>query len=294
MQKLLGNKKAIFIFVFPAFFLFTAIVIVPIFFSVCYSTLDWDGISNGTFIGLKNYIRLFQNNTDGFPRAVLNSFILALLSVFIQLPIALTLALVLAREIKGEKFFRTVFFVPVIISTVVIGQLWIKIYNPGYGLLNTILKGIGLDNLAGRWLASTEQALGCVFAVIVWQYIGYHMLIMYASAKSISPEIYESALIDGANELTIALRISIPLMKPIIRVCITFAVIGSFKSFDLIYVMTGGGPLHATEVPTILMYNSIFYRYRYGYGSAMAIFIILECLVFTLAINKLLKKDVTA
>jgi len=293
VQKLLGNKKAIFLFIFPAFLLFTVIVIVPIFFSVYYSMLDWDGIAQGTFVGFKNYIRLFQNNADGFPRTVINSFILAILSVGIQLPIALTLALVLARGIKGEKIFRTVFFVPVIISTVVIGQLWIKIYNPDYGLLNTVLRGIGLESLAGRWLASTEQALGCVFVVIVWQYIGYHMLIMYASAKSISPEIYESALIDGANELTIATRISIPLMLPIIRVCVIFAVIGSFKSFDLIYVMTGGGPLHSTEVPTILMYSTIFYKYKYGYGSAMAIFIILECLVFTIAIKKLLSKDVT-
>lgn len=293
MQKLLGNKKAIFLFIFPALLVFTVIVIVPIFFSVYYSLLDWDGIANGTFVGFKNYIRLFQNNTDGFPRTVLNSFILAILSVSIQLPISLTLALVLARGVKGEKIFRTVFFVPVIISTVVIGQLWIKIYNPDYGLLNTVLKGIGLENLAGRWLASTEQALGCVFVVIVWQYIGYHMLIMYASAKSISPEIYESALIDGANELTIAFRISIPLMLPIIRVCVIFAVIGSFKSFDLIYVMTGGGPLHSTEVPTILMYSTIFYKYKYGYGSAMAIFIILECLLCTLGIKKLLSKDVT-
>lgn len=293
MQKLLGNKKAIFIFIFPALLLFTVIVIVPIFFSVYYSTLDWDGISKGTFVGFENYLRLFQNNTDGFPRTVINSFMLAILSVGIQLPIALTLALILAREVKGEKIFRTIYFIPVIISTVVIGQLWIKIYNPDYGLLNTVLRSIGLEAFAGRWLASTEQALGCVFVVIVWQYIGYHMLIMYASAKSISSEIYESALIDGANELTIALRISIPLMKPIIQVCVIFAVIGSFKSFDLIYVMTGGGPLHATEVPTILMYTSIFSKYQYGYGSAMAIFIIIECLVFTLVIKKLLSKDVT-
>ncbi|NLN64149.1 MAG: sugar ABC transporter permease [Clostridiaceae bacterium] len=292
MQKLLGNKKAIFLFVFPALLLFTVIVIVPIFFSVYYSMLDWDGIAKGTFVGFNNYIRLFQNNTDGFPRTVLNSFILAILSVGIQLPIALTLALILAREVRGEKIFRTIYFIPVIISTVVIGQLWTRIYNPDYGLLNTVLRGIGLESLAGRWLASTEQALGCVFVVIVWQYIGYHMLIMYASAKSISSEIYESALIDGANELTIAMRISIPLMKPIIRVCVIFAVIGSFKSFDLIYVMTGGGPLHATEVPTILMYTSIFAKYRYGYGSAMAIFIIVECLVFTVAIKKLMSKDV--
>lgn len=294
MHKLLSDRKAIFVFIFPAFLLFTAIVILPIFFSIYYSTLKWDGISKGIFVGLKNFSHLFYNNTDGFPKAVLNSMILAVLSVCIQLPAALVLALVLARGIRGEKIFRTVFFIPVIISTVVIGQLWLKIYNPEYGLLNTLLRNIGLDALAGGWIASTEQALGCVFAAIVWQHIGYHMLIMYASAKSISPEIYESALIDGAKEPTIALKISIPLLKPIIRVCVIFAVIGSFKYFDLIYVITGGGPLHSSEVPTTLMYTAIFSKYQYGYGSAMAIFIIVECLVFTVIIRKLFSKDVTS
>lgn len=294
VQKLLSDKKAILIFVLPTFLLFTTIVILPIFFSGYYSTLKWDGFSKSIFVGFKNFVQLFVNNTDGFPKAVLNSLTLAILSVGIQLPAALVLALVLARGIRGEKIFRTVLFIPVIISTVVIGQLWLKIYNPDYGLLNTLIRNIGLDSLAGRWIASPEQALGCVFVVILWQHIGYHMLIMYASAKSISPEIYESALIDGANELAIALKISIPLMKPIIQVCVIFAVIGSFKSFDLIYVITGGGPLHSSEVPTSLMYTAIFSKYQYGYGSAMAIFIIVECLVFTILIKKLFSKEVTS
>jgi raffinose/stachyose/melibiose transport system permease protein len=294
VQKLLGDKKAIFIFIFPTFLLFTIIIILPIFLSAYYSMLKWDGISKGIFVGFENFKNLFYNNTDGFPKAVTNSLILAVLSVGIQLPIAIILALVLARGVKGEKIFRTIFFIPVIISTVVIGQLWLKIYNPDYGLLNTLLRNIGLSVFEGKWIASTEQALGCVFVAILWQHIGYHMLILYASAKSISQEIYESALIDGANETTIALKISIPLMKPIIRVCVMLAVIGSFKSFDLIYVITGGGPLHSSEVPTTLMYTAIFSKYQYGYGSSMAIFIIVECLVFTLIIKKLFSKDVTA
>lgn len=294
MQRLLGDKKAIFLFVFPTFLLFTVIVILPIFISTYYSLLKWNGFSKGVFVGFNNYIRLFVNNADGFPKAVINSVILAVLSVGIQLPIAMILALVLARGIRGEKTFRTIFFIPVIISTVVIGQLWMKIYNPDYGLLNTVLRYLGLKSLTGQWIASTDQALGCVFVAIVWQYIGYHMLIMYASAKSISTEIYESARIDGAGEPMIALRISIPLMKPIIRVCVIFAVIGSFKYFDLIYVITGGGPLHSSEVPTTLMYTAIFFKYQYGYGSAMAIFVIAECLVCTAIIGKLFSKDITA
>jgi len=212
--------------------------------------------------------------------------------VFIQLPISLLLALILSRGIKGEKFYRTVYFIPVILSTVVIGQLWMKIYNPNYGLLNFILTKIGLQSLTNQWLGNTKTALMAVFVPILWQYIGYHMLLMYASAKSIPTDIYEAAKIDGATESQIAFRITIPLMKPILKVCVIFAVIGSFKAFDLIYVLTNGGPLHASEVPSTLMYTTIFTKYQYGYGSAMAIFIILESLIGTLIIQKLFGKDV--
>jgi raffinose/stachyose/melibiose transport system permease protein len=234
---------------------------------------------------------LFINNVDGFPRSTINSLILAVISVCIQLPLSLFLALILARGIKGEHFFRTVYFIPVIISTVVIGQLWMKIYNPDYGAINIVLNSIGLKSLARAWLANTNTALCAVFVAMLWQYVGYHMLLMYASAKSIPTDIYEAAMIDGASESQIAFKITIPLMKPILRICIIFAVTGSFKAFDLIYVMTGGGPMHSTDVPTTLMYTTIFSRYQYGYGSAMAIFIIAECLLFTVIIQKTFGND---
>jgi ABC-type sugar transport systems, permease components len=291
MDKLLRDKKAIFLFVFPTFLIFAVIVLLPIAYSFGYSLQKWDGISQGIFIGFENYKNLVVNNTDGFLKSVANSGILALLSVCIQLPISLILALVLARGVKGEKTFRTIYFIPVVLSTVVIGQLWMKIYNPDYGLLNVVLTDIGLKSLANTWLGNTKTALGAVFVPILWQYIGYHMLLMYASAKSISTDIYEAAKIDGAGEVRTAFKISIPLMKPILKVCVVFAVIGSFKSFDLIYVLTNGGPLHASEVPTTLMYTTIFSDYQYGYGSSMAIFIIAECLICTVVIQKLFGKD---
>lgn len=291
MEKLRRDKKAIFLFVFPALLVFFVIILLPIFTSAYYSLLKWDGIGKGVFIGLENYKNLFVNNTDGFLKSVINAFWLALLSVGIQLPISLVLALVLARGIRGENFFRTVYFIPVILSTVVIGQLWMKIYNPDYGLLNYVFAKLGLKTLENQWLANPKIVLISVFIPILWQYIGYHMLLMYASAKSISTDIYEAARIDGAGELTIATRITIPLIKPILKVCVIFAVIGSFKSFDLIYVLTNGGPMHASEVPTTLMYTTIFSKYQYGYGSAMAIFIIVECLICTVLIQKLFGKE---
>lgn len=289
MDKILNNKKAIFIFVFPAMLLFIIAVILPIIISTYYSLLDWNGIGKSTFVGIKNYTTLFVNNTDGFIKSVQNSFILAILSVVIQLPLSLVLALILARGIKGEGFFRTVYFIPVIISTVVIGQLFMKIYNPDYGMLNIILKNIGLGKYANAWLADTKTALFATFIPIIWQYVGYHMLLMYAAIKSVSEDIYEAAKIDGASAFTMAIHITIPLIKPILQVCTVFAVVGSFKAFDLIYVLTNGGPLHASEVPSTIMYSTIFNKYMYGYGSAMSTFIIVECLVFTLIIYKLFK-----
>jgi raffinose/stachyose/melibiose transport system permease protein len=289
MDSVLSNKKAICLFVIPTLIVFSVIVFLPIFMSAYYSTLDWDGIGKGTFIGIDNYIKLFSDGV--FLKSIFNSFLFAFASIFIQLSISLVLALILANGIKGEKLYRTIYFIPVIISTIVIGQLWTKIYNADYGLLNALLKSIGLENLVNDWLGNENTALVCSFIPTLWQYVGYHMLIMYAGAKSISEEIYEAAEIDGSSKLNTAFKITLPLLKPILKVCVTFSLIGSLKVFDLIYVLTNGGPLHATEMPSTLMYSSIFNSYQYGYGSAMAVFIIIECLVFTIILDKVFKTE---
>ena len=280
MNRVLSNKKAVFIFLLPALVLFLTIIIVPIFMSVTYSLTEWDGIGKKVFTGFDNYKELFLTNSDGFWRAVKNSLIFAAGSVFVQLPISLILALILARGVKGERFYVSVYFIPVLISTVVIGQLWMKIYNPQYGLLNTVLRSMGLEQLTGNLLGDTKKVIFAMIVPVLWQYIGYHMLLMYASVRSISEEIFEAARIDGANGIQTALHITIPLMKPILKVCVTFAVVGSLKNFDLVYVMTGGGPAGASQLPSTLMVETIFSRNMYGYGSSMAIFIILECFLF--------------
>ena len=280
MNRVLSNKKAVFIFLLPALVLFLTIIIVPIFMSVTYSLTEWDGIGKKVFTGFDNYKELFLTNSDGFWRAVKNSLIFAAGSVFVQLPISLILALILARGVKGERFYVSVYFIPVLISTVVIGQLWMKIYNPQYGLLNTVLRSMGLEQLTGNWLGDTKKVIFAVIVPVLWQYIGYDMLLMYASVRAISEEICLAARIDGANGIQTALHITIPLMKPILKVCVTFAVVGSLKNFDLVYVMTGGGPAGASQLPSTLMVETIFSRNMYGYGSSMAIFIILECFLF--------------
>lgn len=287
MDRVMKNKGAVVFFIMPAAVLFSGIIILPIFMSGYYSLLDWDGITPGTFIGLKNYAEIFSSESSGFTKSVSNALILALLAVLLQLPVSLLLAVTLSNGVRWERFFLSVFFIPVLLSTVVTGQLWMKIYNYEYGILNLFLRGIGLDNLTRIWLGDTKTALPAAFAAQLWQYIGYNMLLLYAGIKSQSQEVREAAKIDGAGNCKMALYITIPQLKPVLRVCTIFAVVGSLKMFDLIYVLTDGGPVHATEVPSTLMVRMIFFRDRYGLGSSMAIFIIFICFFFAILISKL-------
>lgn len=288
MERALRNKKAICFFVLPALIWFCAISLFPVFQSAGYSLLDWDGITQAKFVGFSNYIMMFQE--PEFFQAVSNSILLAAASVFIQLPIAMVLALILAGGVRGENFYRNVFFVPVIISGTIIANLWMKIYHPSYGLLNEGLAALGLQSLQREWLGSEATALLACFVPMVWQYIGYHMLLFYSAAKSISPEIIEAAEVDGASKFQIAKSIIIPMIVPMIKACVIFAVIGSLKSFDMIYILTGGGPVNASQVPSLMMYKKIFISNEYGYASAIAMFIIIECLIFTGMIQKIFSK----
>lgn len=290
MKKMFSNKLAILLFMLPAMTFFLLIIILPVILSGYYATLEWNGFGGAEFIGLGNFEALFITNIDGFGRAVKNSFLFMVISVFVQIPFSLVLALILANGIKGEGFFRTVFFIPVVLATVVIGQLWMKIYNPDYGLLNVFLRSVGLEKYAHAWLGDTKTALGASFIPILWQYVGYHMLLLYAAIKTISQDIYEAARIDGANGTQLATRITIPLIVPMLKVSTIFSVTGSLKIFDLIFVLTNGGPAGASEVPSTLMVKSIFKSYQYGYGSAMAVFIIFECFVFTALVRVIFKK----
>ena len=236
-------------------------------------------------------MELFTSKSINISRALKNAFLLALLSCCIQLPFALWLALRLSRPIKGRSAFLSIFFLPVLISTVVIGQLWLKIYNPDYGLLNVFLRSIGLEKWTQIWLGDKKYALGAAFVPILWQYVGYHMLLMYAGIKGVPVELTEAAMLDGATDAQINRYIIIPYIRPILRVSVIFAITGSLKSFDLIYVLTNGGPSHATEVPSTLMISMLFLRNRYGMGSAIAVMLIVLCFVFALLINVLFKEE---
>ncbi len=294
-------------FLAPALLLFVGVLIAPIFMSTYYSFFDWNGMGSRTFVGFKNYAELFTSEDFKFGLALRNSLLLAALSVFIQLPLSLALALALGKGIKGERGFLSVFFAPVLISTVVIGQLWLKIYNPDYGLLNSALRAIpaegGTSNLEAvimkwtgdvkdvLWLGNQKIALGAAFVPILWQYVGYHMLLMYAGVKGVPIDLREAAMLDGASAGQVNRYIVLPHIKPIIKISVIFAVTGSLKSFDLIYVLTNGGPFHSTEVPSTLMISLMFLRNRYGMGSTIAVILIILCFAFALLIGAAFRKE---
>ena len=287
MNKILGNKTAIAAFVAPSLILFGGIIFYSIIMSFRYSLLDWNGFGEGIFVGFSNYAKMFQDKV--FLRSAVNSLLLGFVTLVTQLPLALLLALLLTSGIKGEGFYRTVFFIPMTLYSVVIGQLWLKIYNPNYGVLNTLLGVLGLESLQRNWLGDVNTALFSAFVPIIWQNVGYHMLLLYTSINSISKDILEAAKLDGASGVKAARYITIPLVKPMLRTCAIFVVIGSLKAFDMIYVLTNGGPVHMTEVPSSLMFSSIFNLNKYGYGSAISIFIVVECIVMAVILQKVFR-----
>ena len=291
MNKLYSNRLRILIFLLPALILFCGVLIAPIAMSAYYSFFDWNGIGAKTFIGFNNYIELFTSDSIAFLKALGNSMLLALLSVALQLPLALGLALALGKGIRGERAFLSIYFMPVLISSVVIGQLWVKIYNPEYGILNALLRAVGLDSWTRIWLGEESTAMGAVLVPMLWQYVGYHMLLLYAGVKSVPTELREAAMLDGATDRQVNRYIVLPYIKPILRISVIFAVTGSLKSFDLIYVLTNGGPFHSTEVPSTLMISMLFLRNRYGMGSTIAVMLIILCFGFALLISAIFKGE---
>lgn len=282
----------VFLFLLPALILFGGILIAPIVMSGYYSFFDWHLVKgNQGFVGLANYKELFTSNSIAFSKALGNSLILAAVSVFIQLPISLGLALLLGRGIKGERVFLSIFFLPVLISTVVIGQLWLKIYNPNYGLLNVALTSLGFEQFKDyTWLSSSSAIWAC-FIPTLWQFVGYHMLLMYAGVKSVPTEYREAAKIDGATEGQVNRYIVIPYIKGILKVSVIFAVTGSLKSYDMIKILLGSQKHSPVEVPTTRLINQIIERNRVGMGSAIAVILIILCFAFALIIGKVFRED---
>ncbi|TNJ66253.1 sugar ABC transporter permease [Paenibacillus hemerocallicola] len=285
MHTLKRTSWAIALGLLPALVIYIGIAVVPIGMSFYYSLVDWDGLSDVRFVGLDNFTDILSDPV--FWNAVKNNLIMMATGLAGQLPLGLLLALALNRAMRGIQFFRTVGFLPVVISAVIVSLIWSKMYGVESGLINQFLGLIGLDAWKQNWLGSTTWAMLSLSVTYIWQNCGLYMVIYLAALQNIPSEINESAMMDGATGWKRVLLITIPMIRPTIWVTVVFAISNSFRVFDLIYVMTAGGPAHNTEVMTIYMYINTFTNIQFGYGSAVSVLILIFSLIVIYGANKL-------
>ncbi|SHE91559.1 carbohydrate ABC transporter permease [Clostridium fallax] len=276
------------LFIIPAFILYTFFFINPVIKSVYLSLVKWNGIPNveKKFIGFDNFIKFFKD--PAFYKALFNVSVFIVVSFVIIMPIAYLLALLVSSKIRGIRFFKTSYFIPAILPTAATGLLWTLILYKSGGALNAFLEVLGLGSLTQDWLGDPKIAIFTVALVNAWVFIGYNMLIFVAGLTNIPEEIVEAAKVDGATGFKAQIYIVLPLMKESFKIFAVLAVAGSFKVFDIIYVMTGGGPGGATDVPATMLYDQAFRFNNFGYGSSIGIFILMAALISTVILNKIL------
>jgi raffinose/stachyose/melibiose transport system permease protein len=272
----------IILFLSPAAILYSLLVIYPVIQAAHHGFYKWNGLGPITnFVGLDNYVRILSDEI--FHKAVWHNIVIIVLSLVTQLPLALFCAILVGRHLRGRSFFRMVYFLPFVLSEVVTGLIWSFIYHPRGGLLNWVLSLIWPTWDPPSWLGSPNiLVLLCIFVVINWKYFGYHMILYVAGLQNIPAEIEEAARIDGASGWQVIRYIILPLLAPTIRLTIYFAVLGSIQLFDLVWVMTQGGPANASNTMATYMYQFGFLRTQLGYGSSIAVIMFLICFSFSL------------
>jgi raffinose/stachyose/melibiose transport system permease protein len=270
------------LFLLPAAVIYILLVILPVVQATYYGFFKWNGLGPATnFVGLENYVRILSD--DIFLGAVRHNLALIALSMITQLPLALACALLVGRKLRGRSVFRMVYFLPFVLSEVVTGLIWSFIYHPRAGLLNWILSIIAPNWDPPSWLGTPNSlVLASIFVVITWKYFGYHMILYVAGLQNIPSEVEEAAQIDGASSWQVIRYVIIPLLGPTIRLTIYLSVLGSLQIFDLVWVMTQGGPANVSNTMATYLYQFGFLRSQLGYGSSVAVIMFLMCFGFSL------------
>jgi len=272
-----SRKWALIFLAVPVSF-YIVVVIYPLASSFYYSFTDWNGFSEQyNFVGLDNFERM---RTDRLFRGALkNTLVWTVAAVVVPTSIGLLIALALHERGLLSRLYKSLFYLPICLSLVVIGQVWIWIYQPGFGLLNIVLEKIGLSEYTRAFLADPDTALESVIAAWSWQQVALAMVIFLAGLTAVPRELTEAAEIDGAGYWRTVRHVIIPLLRPASVIVIALSVINSLKSFDILYMMTRGGPFHSSDNLAMMMYNESFQKYRMGYGSAIAVVLFLITLV---------------
>ncbi len=284
------SARAALPYIVPALLLVLVFVFLPVCFNLYYSMFRWNAFEiNRVYVGLEYYVRLFSDPV--FYIALKNNVIYAVISILFQVGGGLVLAAVLEDKVirRWQTLFRTIFFIPSVISIAVVGLLWQLLYNPDIGLINGALRAIGQNEWAHAWLADSKTAIYAVVAVSQWQFTGYMTMLFLIAMHKIPGELYEASMIDGANRIQTFFHITIPQIKEMILVGTMITVIGAFRVFDEVYVMTFGGPGRSTEVMGTMLYRAAFRNDEMGYASAIATIIFVVTLSLSLLQMKLAK-----
>lgn len=283
LQKFSDNQDlASWVFIAPAIIGTLVFIVIPVICSFGLSFAKWDLINPIEFVGFSNYKELFRDAV--FYKILINTFVFAFSTSILGVIIPLVLASVLNSKIRGSEFFKTAYFLPFITPMIVIGIVWEWIFDPNIGFLANVLN-IHLD-----WLYSTDLAMPALIIVSVWKLIGYNMIIFLASLSGVSNSLFEAAKIDGANSFQTFKNVTIPVLSPTIFFVVIITAISSFQVFDLIYLMTQGGPLDSTNVLVYSIYKNAFEYFNVGKASAIAYVLFFIILVLTLIQWNLRKK----
>ena len=279
-----SDRPTFWAFMTPALVLMIVFFVIPVIYVVVISFMKWNGINTPAFVNVKNFMLLFRDKA--FKRSIYDNVIWALVAGFIQVPLAMVMAIILSRKPKGWKFFRTVYFFPQVISGIALATLWRAIYRADTGLLNALLRSVGLGHLAKDWLGTLETAFPAV--IIYWVfYVGYYMVIMMADITTIDDSYYEAATIDGASDFQQAIYITIPLIrKTSLLTCVTLASVMGLRQFEQVYMLTNGGPANSTSTIVLYMYKKL-QDANYGMASASAVILIIIGVIFIICIRKI-------
>ncbi|MEI5667784.1 sugar ABC transporter permease [Bosea sp. CCNWLW174] len=283
-----GKLSTILLFLPPALLLFTLFVVLPVGEAAWYSGFNWNGFGKPTnWIGLDNYRFVFDNRAFG--TAFKNNLLIIVVSLVIQLPLALSLAIILADRFRGSVALRMVFFLPYILAEIATGLIFSFVYDGDYGLLAAIYKSFGAE--APHLLASPQTAFAAILVVVVWKYFGFHMMLFIAALQTIDRSMLEAARIDGASRWQSLRYVVIPALAPTIRLSVFFAIVGSLQLFDLVMPLTRGGPSDSSHTMVSFLYTFGITRMRVGFGSAVGVILFLICVVFAFTYKRWIMRD---
>jgi len=278
-----------YLFLLPALIIFLIFVIYPIFQSARFSLYEWNGLGPlEDYVGIQNYERIVSDQI--FWTALKNNVFVVLWSCLTQIPLAIFLAILLTGKAVGKSFFRTLYFAPMVLSEVIVATIWSWIYNPSFGMLNELLRMVGLGNYTQLWLTEPSLVMVSIMITTTWKYLGFYLVLYIAAIQNIPTQLYESAQIDGANEFQQHRFITIPMIASTTRVVTILVLVGSLKFFDMVWVLTEGGPANASQVLATYMFKQSFRSLNWGYGSALAFTLFCIAFVSTLLLNFLFNR----